>query len=139
MELVIDLKKEKKKLYNLKHREKDKERRSLESSKIRKRELEKIRYYKNWQKFQDKRKNIELKKNYNITLEEYNNLLKEQSYCCAICNKHESECKQKLHVDHDHLTGKIRGLLCGNCNPGLGLFKDNKHLLFKAYKYLNKI
>lgn len=51
---------------------------------------------------------------------------------CAICSK-----KVKLNVDHDHVTGKVRGLLCQNCNLGLGRFMDNPNLLEKAVQYLN--
>ena len=51
---------------------------------------------------------------------------------CCICGE-----KQELVIDHDHRTGKVRGLLCGSCNKGLGFFKDNKKYLNSAIKYLN--
>lgn len=53
---------------------------------------------------------------------------------CQICNQTDS--RRKLSIDHDHVTGKIRGLLCDACNKGLGLFKDNKDLLENAKNYL---
>lgn len=60
-----------------------------------------------------------------------------QDSCCAICNIHESEApKKRLHVDHDHTTGKVRALLCGNCNVGLGHFKENINFLEAAIRYL---
>lgn len=87
-------------------------------------------------------KTIYLKKKYNITLEEYNDILKKQNNVCLICEKEESNKKKKtnsvikLAVDHCHKTGKIRGLLCTSCNTGLGNFKDDILLLDKALNYL---
>ena len=60
----------------------------------------------------------------------------EQDGCCKLCNKHQSLFKRRLAVDHCHSTGRIRGLLCGNCNKGLGNFQDSKILLHKAIEYL---
>ena len=67
---------------------------------------------------------------YGITLEEYNQMLKEQNHCCAICKKHENEFKRKLDTDHDHKTGKIRGILCFTCNTNLGIYEK----WYKKYK-----
>ena len=61
-----------------------------------------------------------LKLNYKITVEEYNNKLKKQKNRCAICNKHRNKFKRNFAVDHCHTTGKIRDLLCGVCNTRLG-------------------
>lgn len=55
---------------------------------------------------------------------------------CSICGLHEHEHHQKLAVDHCHKTNKIRGLLCSNCNQGLGKFQDDVNLLEKAKEYL---
>lgn len=81
-----------------------------------------------------------LKTFFNMSLEQYDDLLKKQNNRCAVCGKLE---KQKyrgkilpLSVDHCHKTKKIRGLLCGRCNKGIGLFKDNSKILIKAAKYL---
>lgn len=57
-----------------------------------------------------------LKKNYGITLEQYNEILVSQNYSCAWCGRHEDEFPKKLAVDHNHETGDIRGLLCNYCN-----------------------
>ena len=57
---------------------------------------------------------------------------------CAICNTHEDIIGRTLHIDHCHVTGNVRQLLCGNCNTGLGMFKDNKQNLNKAIQYLEK-
>ena len=76
-----------------------------------------------------------LKSNYNITEEQYNKLFLEGNKKCWIC---ESSSTNRLNVDHNHKTGKVRGLLCGKCNRGLGLFKDNKDIILLAAKYLRK-
>lgn len=78
-----------------------------------------------------------LKSRYKITPEEYDEMLLVQNGCCAICGKHKSEFKKRLHVDHDHSNGKVRGLLCWGCNGGLGLFKDNLINIQNAANYLN--
>jgi len=72
----------------------------------------------------------------NLTIEELQNLFKVQKDLCAICKIHKSLNAKGLAVDHDHKTGKIRGLLCTNCNNGLGRFKENIEFLEKAIKYL---
>ena len=64
----------------------------------------------------------------------YDTLFKKQGGVCYICGNPPG--KKKLAVDHNHVTGKIRGLLCNNCNRGLGLFKDNGKLLARALIYL---
>ena len=85
-------------------------------------------------------KGIHLKKRYGITIEQYNEMLAEQNGCCAICEKPEANeiggKTTSLAVDHDHTTGKIRALLCSNCNRGLGLFNDDAALLAKAQSYV---
>lgn len=78
-----------------------------------------------------------LKRKYNITLEEYKAMSLLQNHKCFICGSPEMNNKNKvLCVDHNHTTGKIRGLLCGNCNTGLGGFRDNINSLKKAIEYL---
>lgn len=71
---------------------------------------------------------------------DYEIMFKKQNGLCAICNKPEfaitRKKKRMLSVDHCHKTGKVRGLLCGNCNIGIGLFKENKESLWMAIKYL---
>lgn len=79
-----------------------------------------------------------LKVNYGITLKDYNKMWELQEGCCAICRKHQSEFTQRLHVDHCHSTGKIRSLLCFNCNTGIGQLKEDIEILKEAIKYLEK-
>lgn len=82
------------------------------------------------------RKNRWLETEYGITLNEYNKMFLDQKGNCKICNKHQSEFKRALNVDHCHNTGKIRGLLCDKCNRALGWFDDNIESLERAIKYL---
>jgi hypothetical protein len=77
-----------------------------------------------------------LRTKYGITLEHYNQLFATQGGRCSICGIHQVELEQRLCVDHNHLTEQIRGLLCKECNFGLGKFKDDKKLLLKAVNYL---
>ena len=84
----------------------------------------------------DKRKDNYLRRTYDITLDEYNELFAEQHGCCAICDKHQSEVAKSLHVDHCHDTGEVRGLLCFDCNIGIGKLGDNLEGLEKAVNYL---
>lgn len=72
-------------------------------------------------------------KKYGLTPQSYEHLVKRQNGCCAICEKLNLD--GNLHVDHDHKSGKVRGLLCGDCNRGLGMFKDCPQLLYKAADY----
>jgi len=86
--------------------------------------------------YNDARKSM-LKKKYKLSLKDYNDLCIQQDNKCLICNTDVFVGKgKKLHVDHCHKTGKIRGLLCQNCNTGLGQFKDNINNLENAIKYL---
>lgn len=75
-----------------------------------------------------------LRLRYGISKLDYNEMFHSQNGMCAIC----STSFLKLHVDHSHKTGEVRGLLCGSCNRGLGLLKDNTEFLLKAIEYLNK-
>jgi formate dehydrogenase maturation protein FdhE len=75
-----------------------------------------------------------LKLNYGLTIEEFDRMFKEQQGACAICGRTDVA----LVVDHNHTTGRVRGLLCSGCNHGLGRFKDNIVLLISAMDYLVK-
>ena len=74
----------------------------------------------------------------NITKEEYLKLYDQQQGKCKICNMIPTGHKKSLCLDHDHITLKVRGLLCDNCNTALGKFKDNSNLLQNAINYLNQ-
>lgn len=85
-----------------------------------------------------------LKRRYNITLQYYNELFEKQKGVCKICGKPEiaidkvSKNVKNLSVDHNHVNGAIRGLLCGKCNVALGLLNDNISLLESAMQYLKE-
>lgn len=89
-------------------------------------------------KLNKKRKNFRLKKLYNITLKEYNHLLKTQNGRCAICNDYEKVKNRNLAVDHNHKNNKIRGLLCYRCNVLLGMAHDDINFLYQIIKYLKR-
>lgn len=76
-----------------------------------------------------------LRRKYGITSEDYATALDVQGGGCAICGKPPTN--RRLSVDHDHKTGKVRGLLCMSCNRGLGTYKDNSANLRKAAEYLD--
>lgn len=78
-----------------------------------------------------------IKKTYDITYDDYIDLLEKQNGKCAICeSKMGSARTSRLFVDHCHDSLEVRGLLCSSCNHGLGLFKDSPKLLNKAISYL---
>ena len=96
---------------------------------------------RNWKKKQREKNEqfyteINLKNRYKLTLEDYNRMFAEQEGCCAICGRHQSILKNRLGVDHDHTTGRVRGLLCSNCNAALGQIQDNIQTLKNMVKYL---
>ena len=77
------------------------------------------------------------KKQYGITIEQYDGMLDAQGGGCAVCSaKTPSNRTKYFAVDHCHTTGKVRGLLCTKCNRGLGLFNDKPDLLKSAVNYL---
>lgn len=84
-----------------------------------------------------RRRNSQLKCKYGITELEWNALFEAQDSRCAICKATEPR-GMGWHTDHDHETEIVRGILCNNCNVGLGLFKDNPELLIAASKYLGE-
>lgn len=78
-----------------------------------------------------------LKTKFNISIEEYNTLKLKQNNCCAICDA-QLETGMNSHLDHNHVTGKVRGLLCRWCNLMLGHAKDNTQTLKNAVEYLKR-
>ena len=75
-----------------------------------------------------------LKIEYNLTIEQYNSMLTEQSGGCKICLKPDEG--RKLAVDHCHSSGKVRGLLCNKCNRAIGLLNDSVDSAERLYIYL---
>jgi Recombination endonuclease VII len=89
-----------------------------------------------------------LLRRYGSSLEDLERLLHEQRGRCAICRRHWQECTpakrtahetiflQHLHVDHDHGSGTVRGLLCNACNTAIGLFEEDVPRFLSAVEYL---
>ena len=94
------------------------------------------KYYSNPEN-KEKQKFRQLKSHYNITIDEYDNLLKSQNGKCAICGI-SFGVNMPPHIDHDHNTNKVRGLLCFGCNIGIGNLKDDISILKNAIEYLYK-
>lgn len=84
------------------------------------------------------RRDYQLKNRCDSSIDEYNALFKAQSGKCAICKIHQSELRRSLDLDHNHKTGKIRGLLCRRHNSAVGFFRDSLEELKKAVEYLKK-
>ena len=100
-------------------------------------ECDRKRVAENYAKDPSIYQNNHLKRNYGITLNEYNEMLKEQDHKCATCGTTEAGGKHgKFMVDHSHNTGKVRGLLCKSCNIALGEIKDNRQTLLNMVEYL---
>lgn len=76
-----------------------------------------------------------LKYQYGVTVEQYAHMLEDCGHSCEICRQPFSD---SPNVDHDHATGAARGLLCGQCNRGLGNFADDQARLESAIRYLRK-
>lgn len=92
-------------------------------------------YNREW--YKRKGRDYSLRFNYGITLKQYDEMLEQQNEVCAICGEVNLNGKL-LCVDHDHQTGKVRGLLCDSCNHVLGMGKENVDRLAKAILYLKK-
>jgi hypothetical protein len=139
--------------YNRKWRKENPEKTAEHSKRSRIKNQEKIRKYKKeWEiknkpRLQEKSKewynknamrvkNTRLIYKFGITLDEYNELLNKQKNSCSICGNPPR--LQKFAVDHDHKTGKVRGLLCRDCNVGIGNLKDDPDLIEKAIQYIKK-
>jgi len=123
---------ERNRLRNIAWRAKDRKKFNQYMSEWKSNNLDKVRQYK-W------------KERYGITPEQYNEMLISQGGVCVICEQEEtaqhntSNRVQKLAVDHDHVTGKIRGLLCQDCNRGIAKFHDNVPRMKNAIKYLTRL
>jgi hypothetical protein len=87
-------------------------------------------------RYPDRVKSTVLKRNFGIDIAQYNAMFEAQAGRCAICDRHASEFKKSLAVDHCHASGKVRSLLCHHCNTAIGLFQDDAEVLGKAIDYL---
>ena len=80
-----------------------------------------------------------LKTKYGLSITEFDNLLLSQDNRCAICKEPlDLQNPKNVNIDHNHLTGKVRGILCLKCNVAIGLLRDNPEYVYNAYKYLKE-
>ena len=81
---------------------------------------------------------VESARKYGITTEQFDEMFDRQGGCCGTCQKSFdwTDKQTKPHIDHCHLTGKVRGLLCNKCNTVLGLVEDNAEVLSNLIEYL---
>jgi hypothetical protein len=95
---------------------------------------ERTGYSRNWEHH--------LKSKYGITGQDYHDMAAAQNHVCAVCNRPETityaNKTRRLAVDHDHRTGKVRGLLCAKCNVMLGYARENSDYLASAMMYLRE-
>lgn len=96
---------------------------------------------KNWKnnKSEDELKDMYLQRTYSVSLNWYNRQIEKQQNTCLICNtifSKEPLTGKSPVVDHDHDTGKVRGIICNECNRGIGYFRDSTTALENAAKYL---
>jgi hypothetical protein len=110
---------------------------------INQRKAERLKYKDSIKKYNDSkvehRRNYCMKKNYGIDVAFYNSLLEKQQNVCSICKRPERVKRSGnsfLSIDHCHKSGKIRGLLCQNCNSAIGKLEDNVEFLKSAIDYL---
>ena len=106
-------------------------------------QLEKVRLRNKEYKKTNNYKNGHLKYYFGITLEEYQKMLISQKGVCAICGLPETSVSNSgkikmLSVDHCHRTNRVRGLLCNNCNRGIGMLQENIETLQAAIKYISE-
>lgn len=83
------------------------------------------------------RRNMKLRSQYGIGISDYSRMLVQQDGRCAIC-RGEPNGQGDLHVDHCHETGRVRGLLCANCNLGIGNLRDSPTIVLAAHAYLTQ-
>jgi len=77
-----------------------------------------------------------IRRQYGISMEQFDALLEFQGGGCALCSKPIEKLRRRMNIDHDHKNGKVRGILCSGCNTGLGHLGDNVEGLKKALYYL---
>jgi hypothetical protein len=121
-----------------KHRETKRlyERKRMQDPIYREKQREKSRkyYLKNKNNYKGRKHKFRILKTYGISDEDFLKMLEKQKNLCSLCGIY---LNKRKNIDHCHKTGKIRGILCTNCNMGLGLFKDSKEILGKAIIYLS--
>ena len=106
------------------------------SKAMQRRQNEQLEYIRIRESAEREKKDAYLRRLYNLTLADYLQMYSNQEGECKICGVEYGI--EKMHVDHCHTSGKVRGLLCMSCNTGLGHFKDSTQRLENAVKYLRE-
>ena len=136
----LEQRKEQKRQWYIENKERLKEVRKEYSKIYRLENKDKIKEYDKQYRFKNKdkakkyQKEYNLKTKYNLTPDQYNKMLSDQNNCCKVC-----DIKMiSPHVDHCHTTGKVRALLCNNCNTGLGKLKEDTKIMQKLIEYVKE-
>lgn len=109
---------------------------NIASTESKKKNRHAIIAYNNREDVKQRRLARDYLKKYGIELKDYDLMLEAQGGGCQICKSTDPKGQGRFHVDHNHETGEVRGLLCSHCNTGLGMFKDSPALLISAAAYL---
>jgi hypothetical protein len=113
---------------------------SKPENKARKKRNARNTYLRHKEKILRRSREARLVRDYGISIEDYEEMLAEQNGVCLICgSKPGTKRSKRLHVDHCHTTGRVRGLLCQKCNHMLGLAGDNPEVLRIAASYLENV
>lgn len=133
---------EKIKGYAKKRYQKNKEKKAIYQKEWREKNREHVVKYYTEKNKTDKAKDgkyaSKLKKNFGLSLDDYNKMFEVQSGRCKICNRHQSELRYRLGVDHNHATGQIRGLLCSACNTLIGRINEDSNIARAMVKYIDE-
>ncbi len=86
----------------------------------------------------DLRRHHKFMERYGINIGDYNKMFADQNGRCLLCLRHQNELPKSLRVDHNHLTGKVRGLLCEHCNIAIGLLRENVEVMQRAINYVTR-
>ncbi len=135
----MDIDIEKRKEYYQKNKEKRKEygKKYYQLNKEKRKEYDHLNKEKR-NKYSRKSYLLRTLKKHGLTMDDHKRMLREQNNCCAICGKRKETLSMAMAIDHCHITGKVRGLLCRDCNVGIGTMRDSVELLKKAIEYLEK-
>lgn len=106
-------------------------------SKEKRQEYSKAWYRRNKDRTAERQRDLRLQREYGLSAEQYDILLESQHGVCALCRRADKS-GYALAVDHDHKDGRVRGLLCGQCNRALGLLEDDVVVLARAIDYLKR-
>lgn len=91
-----------------------------------------------WKRNAERLRLLRIEREFGLSPEDYGRILEAQEYKCAICLTPESEMGRRLSVDHCHDTGRVRGLLCTQCNTSIGMLKESPEIIARAARYVRR-